>query len=122
MKKLFGLWLAIGLVLTQTAPASAHAQLVSANPKVSAVLYKAPTAVSLTFDDDLIDVANANLIQVFNPKNRRVDRAGTKVNRATITTALVTGLTVGKYKITYRVLSADGHPITASHYFYLKKK
>jgi methionine-rich copper-binding protein CopC len=122
MKRSLAPLLVIGLIVMQTVPAEAHAQLISSNPKISATLYKSPSIVTLTFDDNLIDVASANLIQVFNSKNRRVDRAGTKLNGSTVSTALLTNLPVGKYKVSYRVLSADGHPVAANYYFYLKKK
>jgi methionine-rich copper-binding protein CopC len=122
VKRLLAPLLVVGLLVMQTAPAEAHAQLISSNPKVSATLYKSPTTVTLTFDDDLIDLASANLIQVFNSKNKRIDRAGTKLNGSTMSTALLANLPVGKYRVTYRVLSADGHPVTATYYFYLKMK
>lgn len=105
-----------------SSPAEAHALLVKANPKNSAILFKSPSNVTLTFDDDLLDLATSNVIQVFNDKNRRVDRGGTKLQAATVSTLLNASLSVGRYRVTYRVLSADGHPVSATYYFYLKKK
>jgi hypothetical protein len=89
---------------------------------MSAVLYKAPINVMLTFDDELLDVATSNVVQVFSDKNRRVDGGATKVQGATVSTTLKKNLAIGRYRVVYRVLSADGHPVSASYYFYLKKK
>jgi methionine-rich copper-binding protein CopC len=122
VKRLLAPLLVVGLLVMQTAPAEAHAQLISSNPKVSATLYKSPSNVTLTFDDDLLDLATSNVIQVFNDKNRRVDRGGTMIQAATVSTLLNASLPVGRYRVAYRVLSADGHPVSASYYFYLKKK
>ena len=102
-------------------PASAHAVLVQALPGVSKILYKAPTSVTLTFDDDLINLSGSNQIQVFDSKKRRVDLGVTQLSGATIT-AKVKILSLGTYRVVYRVLSADGHPVSSSYYFYLKKK
>ena len=112
----------MGLALIGSSPARAHAQLVSANPKISAVLYVAPKSVTLTFDDDLIAVAGSNQIQVLDAKKQRIDRGATKVTAATVSVALKSNIAVGKYQVVYRVLSADGHPVSSSYYFYLKKR
>lgn len=122
MRKLLALGLVICSLLVATTPAEAHAQLVKSNPKMSAVLYKAPISVMLTFDDELLDVATSNVVQVFSDKNRRVDGGATKVQGATVSTTLKKNLAIGRYRVVYRVLSADGHPVSASYYFYLKKK
>lgn len=122
MRKLLALGLVMCSIFTSTAPAEAHAQLVKANPKMSAVLYKAPINVTLTFDDELLDMSTSNLVQVFSDKNRRVDGGATKVQGATVSTTLNKNLAIGRYRVVYRVLSADGHPVSASYYFYLKKK
>lgn len=122
MRKVIAFGLVMVLALIGSSPARAHAQLVSSNPKVSAVLYVAPKSVTLTFDDDLIAVAGSNQIQVLDAKKQRIDRGSTKVSAATISVALKSNIAVGKYQVVYRVLSADGHPVSSSYYFYLKKR
>lgn len=102
--------------------ALAHAELALSSPKVSATLFKAPTSVSLTFNDELIDLAGANQIVVTNPKGTRVDSGMSTLDRATLTTTLKRLTVFGRYKVSYRVLSADGHPVSAFYYFYFSKK
>jgi methionine-rich copper-binding protein CopC len=120
LKKLFALALAL-LVVLPVAPAFAHAELNSASPKANVKLIKAPTQIKLTFDDDLVELPDANKIQVTNSKRMRVDLNNYKVLGNQITVGLKK-LVVGSYRVTYRVLSADGHPITASYSFSVVKK
>jgi methionine-rich copper-binding protein CopC len=119
LKKIFALALAL-LVLIPGAPAFAHAQLTGANPKANAVLTKAPTQIKLTFDDDLIALESSNKIEVTNSKGQRVDTNNSSVLGNQLTVSLKK-LSAGKYRISYRVLSADGHPVAASYYFTVKK-
>ena len=116
------------LILVGAVPASpafAHAQLLVSTPGISATLTKAPTAVTLQFDDDLIDLAGGNQIVVMNAAQKHVDQGTTKLAGATLSVGLKTGLANGKYQVIYKVISNDGHPVTGSYFFYLnlpKKK
>ncbi|MEY4296797.1 MAG: hypothetical protein RL016_643 [Actinomycetota bacterium] len=105
-----------------TEPATAHAQLAIANPKASAVLTKAPTNVTLTFDDELIPVDGGNQIVVTDPKGKVMSQAASQLKGATLSVALKKLTVFGRYKVLYRVLSADGHPVSAFYYFYFQKK
>jgi methionine-rich copper-binding protein CopC len=122
LKKVSGFVLALAMILIMPAPAQAHAQLVAANPRISAVLTTAPKKVTLTFDDDLIPLAGSNVILVQNAKGVPVSSGATSLTAATIQVSLVPKLPLGVYKVTYRVLSADGHPVSNSYYFYIRKK
>jgi methionine-rich copper-binding protein CopC len=118
MKKLLALMLAL-LVLIPAAPAFAHAQLSGASPKANSILKKAPTEIKLTFDDDLLVLDASNQVQVTNSKKQRVDKNDSSVLGNQMKVSLKK-LVAGKYKVTYRVLSADGHPVTASYSFTVK--
>ena len=101
-------------------PALAHSQLLINSPAVSSTLTKQPKQVSLVFDDDIIDLAGGNQIVVTNSAQKRVDIGATKLEGATISVALKTGLVTGKYQVQYKAISADGHPVTGNYFFYLK--
>jgi methionine-rich copper-binding protein CopC len=118
VKKIFALALAL-LVLIPGAPAFAHAQLTAASPKGNAVLTKAPIQIKLTFDDDLIALESSNQIEVTNSKGQRVDANNSSVLGNQLTVSLKK-LVAGKYKVSYRVLSADGHPVAATYNFSVK--
>ena len=101
-----------GVLPAQTA--FAHAELISSNPEANSVIGAAPEFVSLTFSDKLIQIEGeeaSNQIEVVNSANDRVDNADYQVTGEVLTVSLKPGLADDAYKITYRVVSADGHPI-----------
>lgn len=110
------------MLLSSAAPASAHAQLVSANPKAKSVIFALPTQVRLMFTDDLIDLPDSNQIQVIDPKGRRIDSGANTLLGNQLETNLKKSTILGRYKVSYRVLSEDGHPISATYWFTLAKK
>ena len=120
LNKLIALLLA-GAIVAPANIASAHAVLVSASPNRSQVLYKAPSMVSLTFDDDLIVLGKSNQVSVTDPIGKSVTKGVASVSGATITVRLAKITRYGKYKVLYRVVSADGHPVSAFYYFYFRK-
>jgi methionine-rich copper-binding protein CopC len=107
-------------LVTSVAPASAHAQLLISNPAISATLTKVPSAVTLVFDDDLIDLEGGNQIVVLNAAKKHVEQGTTKLAGATLSVGVKTGLPTGKYQVLYKVISNDGHPVTGTYFFYLK--
>jgi methionine-rich copper-binding protein CopC len=113
----------IGIIasLTDIKPVQAHAQLVRAVPGISSIIHQTPKKVTLTFDDDLLALSSSNLIAVYSPANQRVDQLQTRLSGSSLSVDLKTKLPFGRYKVTYRVISADGHPVSASYYFYFKK-
>ncbi len=110
------------MLLSGTAPASAHAQLLTANPKAKSTVYILPAHVKLMFSDDLIDVDGGNQIQVTDPKGKRIDSGASQLLGNQLAISLKKSILLGRYQVTYRVLSEDGHPVSANYYFTLAKK
>ena len=100
------LGLAVGVL-----PASAHSRLLSITPKDGASLPTTPTEVVLTFNE----AVNPQFVTV-----RVTDGEGTVVaedataSGAKVTVPVPEPLAAGSYKVTYRVVSADSHPISGS--------
>lgn len=97
------------LALVTAAPASAHAALVSSTPEDGAQLDEAPSEIVLEFNEDIQDLGNEIVV---------VDSEGTPVadgepvaDGATVTQAVMGGA-AGAFTVTWRVVSADGHPIS----------
>ena len=103
--------LVAALLAAWATPAAAHAYLVSADPADGDVLDEAPEEVRLTFNepvevpsdglrvlDDAADAARVEVVDDGDP--------------STLTGALPDGLSDGGYVISYRVISADGHPVS----------
>lgn len=104
--------------------ASAHAQLTSSVPARNQNISILPTLVWIEFDGNLITLGNdpINQLTVTNSKKVRVDTGGSIVGGARISTKLKPGLPAGKYIVSYRIVSEDGHPVQGSYTFNYKPK
>lgn len=95
-------------LLVTAAPAWAHATLSSSSPSDGAVLPALPSAATLTFDESVHPVTAD--ITVLDPDGRRV--GGTvAANGPKVTVGLPRSGVPGTYTLTWRVISADSHPV-----------
>lgn len=110
----FGLLLAaLALLLGPAAPASAHAVLVSSSPAADAVLPNSPAEVVLTFSEAVREIPDR--IRVLGPDGARVDRGDPTFNGAVITIPIDPAGARGSYLVSYRVVSADNHPVSGAY-------
>ncbi|HLR84751.1 MAG TPA: copper resistance CopC family protein [Nocardioidaceae bacterium] len=101
---------ALCIVLVSTAgPASAHASLVSSDPEEGASLDSEPSTVSITFNEDVSTPAQ---LQVTAPDGQELADGEPTVDGASVSQTLQSSGYAGTYTIAYRVVSADGHPVT----------
>jgi len=96
-------------VLAAAAPASAHTKLKSSTPANGAAVPTAPDRVELLFGQHLLGLGT---IAVQGPDGASVTAGDAVLDGATVTQALVANRPAGTYRIAYRVVSADGHPVT----------
>jgi len=124
MKKLTLAIISALLIFTGMQSANAHAQLTSSNPKKNQIVKTLPSLVWLEFDGELLSFGDKQIhkITVTNSIKKRVDSGGPIVGGARISTKLKTGLPAGKYLVSYRVVSEDGHPIEGSYSFTYKPR
>lgn len=106
---LFGL---LCVVLGPAAPASAHAALVASDPGNGTIVPDAPNRVTLTFSESVQLLSGK--IQVLAPDGSRADQGEPEVAGTTVTIPLRTGGGRGTYLVSYRVISADSHPVAGS--------
>jgi len=92
-------------------PASAHATLVSTDPAEGEVLAETPDVVTFTFDETVSLTDDG--IQAFDAEGEPVSADATSAD-AVVTVDLPDELTDGTYVVTYRLVSADGHPVAGS--------
>jgi LPXTG-motif cell wall-anchored protein len=100
--------------------AFAHAELETSNPEANSVIGSAPGVVSLTFGEKLMVMTGevaANQVQVTDAGNARVDNGDYQVTGEVLTVSLKPDLADDTYKVTYRVVSEDGHPIEGVYEF-----
>ena len=108
----------IGFVVLTAAHASAHAMLEGSTPAADAVLTTPPTSVDLTFNEAITLLPDS--VRVFGPDGGRVDDGAigrSHDDPATASVGLHTDLAQGTYLVSYRVVSADSHPISGAYTF-----
>jgi methionine-rich copper-binding protein CopC len=122
LKKLILVLLISAFPFTFTESAFAHAEIAKTNPIKNAILAEPPKSVWIEFGESLLtlDTKVVNTLTVTNSKGKRVDKSPTIISGARATTKILGALKKGKYLVTYRVVSEDGHPVKASYYFSVK--
>jgi copper resistance protein C len=109
--------LAVLALVVAGAPAGAHAELESSDPKDGASLASAPAEISFTFGEQILDQGNAITLTVVDDSGQdagpeaRLDLGPVTVDGDTVTVAWPDASPAGEFRAAYRVVSADGHPI-----------
>jgi len=107
--------LLIGLfcvLLGPAGPASAHAVLVASDPSNGTIVPDAPNKVTLTFSESVQLLQGK--IQVLAPDGSRADQGTPAAEGGTVTIPLRSGGARGTYLVSFRVISADSHPVSGS--------
>ena len=101
--------LGAALAVLAAVPAHAHDQLVSSSPADGAAV-PAPRRIELAFDDVVLD--RYGQLVVTGPDGRRYDRGEPRVVDNTIAVDVAPLPVTGGYVAAFRIVSADGHPVT----------
>ena len=104
-------------VVAGAAPAGAHAVVVSSSPAADERLSASPTEVSFVFSEAVTsDLGGITVLT--SPSGERVDNDDTTQLTATsVRASLPPDLPDGAYVAQYKVISADGHPISGAVVF-----
>jgi len=107
--------IAFAVVVSSTVPANAHDQILSTTPADGQNVSAAPTEISLRFTEEVLSVGAIVVV---------VDSAGTDWADGTVrldgteaTQTLKPGQPDGAYQVRWRVVSADGHPVSGAFAF-----
>ena len=92
--------------------ASAHSGLESSNPADGSVVTEAPAAITLTFNEPLLDDADSISLNAADGTN--ITSAKVQPNGSSIELPWPADLPAGEYQAAFRVVSADGHPVTGA--------
>jgi copper transport protein len=109
---------ALALLVTLALPAtaaSAHANLVSTTPPANAILATAPTEVLLTFSEAVRPVTGK--VRVVAPDGSRVSTGEPTTNGHDVRIPMRGDGPNGTYLVSWRVVSADSHPIAGAFTF-----
>ncbi len=108
----------VGLMIGLDAvPAFAHAVLISTDPAAGTTLTKSPKTVTLRFGENV--EASLGAIRVFNQKAQRLDVSAPfhPGGQGSAVSATLPSLGSGLYVLTWRVISADSHPVHGAFTF-----
>jgi copper transport protein len=112
--------LLVGAVAGLALPASAHAVLESTTPPSGTAVPRSPGNVVLHFDEQVS--IQPSSVEVFNSSAKRVDNGTTRHvpgDSHAIETAVPGSLPAGGYVVTWRVVSADSHPVHGAFTFFI---
>ena len=102
-------------VTVSAAPVQAHAELVSSTPADGARVDRSPPRVQLRFTESvrLIDGG----LSLLGPDGTPVDTPGATARGSTVSWPMPQNLPRGRYLVSWRVISADGHPVSGAFSF-----
>lgn len=122
MRRVLGFAIASLLMVNNASVAEAHSTLVSSSPKSGATLNSFPAFVTLTFNEKLLIIAgeHPNSLTVTSSSSQSITSGPLKVTGSTILISLKSKKPTGKFTVAYRVVSADGHPISGKYFFSVK--
>ncbi|WP_031337257.1 copper resistance protein CopC [Rhodopseudomonas sp. B29] len=106
---------ALAVVLLWPSLAFAHASLVTSEPAADAVLATSPKTMSLTFNEAVEPLA----LHLIDGSGRSSDVANLVSEGATLRFAPPASLPNGAHVLSWRVISADGHPVGGSLTFWI---
>ncbi|MGW4497923.1 copper resistance CopC/CopD family protein [Micromonospora sp. NPDC004336] len=102
----------VALLIAPAGPARAHAVLASSSPVASAVVSSGPVEVVLTFTESVRKVPGK--IRVIAPDGSRADRGEPSFSGGVVTIPVDPDGGRGTYLVSYRVISADSHPVSGA--------
>ncbi|MFF7793456.1 copper resistance protein CopC [Streptomyces sp. NPDC007991] len=106
-------------VLAVAAPqAAAHTELDTSSPGKSATLAGLPSRVTLTFSDAM--TRKYAKVAITGPDGKSAAAGDPQVDGKTVALPIDTASPPGRYTVGYRVVSADGHPVSGSYTFIVR--
>lgn len=108
----------VAVLVAATPAASAHAVLLRTDPSPQTTVKSAPSSVKLVYSEPV--EATFGAVRVFDVDARRVDTGS--ISRAQGSHEVVVPVQTlkdGTYTVTWRVVSADGHPVHGGFTFYV---
>lgn len=110
---LLGAWAV--LAVSGAAPALAHATVAGSDPAESSRLTAVPAKVTMTFSEDVS--VGAGFLKVVDSKGNTVSTGNATSTGRDVSVAMASGLGDGSYIVSYRITSADSHPIDGAYSF-----
>ena len=113
---------AIAILLMTSPMAQAHSRVVSSNPAAGSTITKMPAAISFTANEELVKLNGKEIskISLVAADKSEVKLGAISANKLTISAPILQKIfKSGAYTINYRIISADGHPVSGTIKFKL---
>jgi copper transport protein len=110
---LLGAWAV--LAISGATPALAHATVAGSDPAESSRLQAVPSKVTMTFSEDV--TLSGGYLKVVDSKSNIVSEGTAKADGRSVTVGMKPKLPDGSYIVSYRITSADSHPIGGAYAF-----
>lgn len=101
----------LGLSGVGAGPASAHTALVGSDPAAGSTLSTAPASVALEFNEN---IGSSPQVAVVAPDGNPVKVTNIQAIDQRVTADVADAGQRGTYSLSFRVVSADGHPVTGT--------
>ena len=106
----------VGVLALGTTAASAHATLESSSPADGQSVLTSPSEIRITFSEAVTTISGG--LSVLDADGKTIDTGNSEiVDGRTLVAPISESLSDGTYVATYRVLSANGHPVSGSLLF-----
>src|SRR5205823_3258613 len=116
-RALAGTVVVLAILVSTAGPAAAHAVLLRTDPSPQTTVKTPPPAVHLVFSE-AVEVA-FGAVRVFDVDGKRVDKGKIQTAQGHRELVVPASLPGGTYTVTWRVVSADGHPVHGGFQFYV---
>ena len=115
------IWIAVSVTALVAVPVAAgHAMLVSTTPGNDVVLEQAPRSIVLRFNEPVESAFGS--VRAFDAQARRVDDGQiARPDERTVSVGVDRRLARGTYTVTWRVVSADSHPVSGAFVFHVEQ-
>lgn len=104
------------LIAIPSKPSFAHTDVVSTTPSAGEAVAGGEQLISVTFNENILNLANSTEIVVVDPTGNPVKADCSGVEDKTIYTNAFLP-TQGDYEVTWRTVAEDGHPISGKFTF-----
>jgi copper resistance protein C len=118
-RMILGALVGAGFLVTSAAPATAHTALAASSPEDGARLSVAPNQIALEFASPILNTGSRAV--VLGPDGRHYEYGGPQVTQNKLMEPLSPLGSAGQYRIEFRVVAADGHPLGGGLKFTLTK-
>lgn len=116
MKKILVAFTLLLASFTSVSPASAHTDITHTTPADGATVDAGVQTISIVFSDKILDLANSSEIAVTDSNGDVVELSCVEVQKTSLT-AEVFLATEGEFRVVWRTVAEDGHPISGKYTF-----